>query len=72
MVGVELLGLDLTDLDLGDGAAPAAVETLRDCVHRHGCALMRGQSLPPPAGTRSSQLSKIWRARQDSNLQPPA
>ena len=48
----DAVGVELSGLDLEDGAQPAAVETLRDRVHRHGCALMRGQSLPPPALAR--------------------
>ncbi|MDX1576604.1 MAG: TauD/TfdA family dioxygenase, partial [Kiloniellales bacterium] len=50
-VGVEILGLDL-----GEGDAPAALAVLRDCASRHGCALMRGQELPPAA------LSRLGRA----------
>ncbi len=48
----DAVGVELSGLDLEDGAQPAAVESLRDCVHRHGCALLRGQSLPPPALAR--------------------
>jgi taurine dioxygenase len=43
----EAVGVEIAGLDLGDGSASAAVATLRDCVHRHGCALLRGQDLAP-------------------------
>jgi alpha-ketoglutarate-dependent taurine dioxygenase len=48
----DAVGVELAGLDLGNGAAPAAVATLVDCVHRHGCALMRGQELAPAALAR--------------------
>ena len=52
----DAVGVELSGLDLAEDAAPETVETLRDCVHRHGCALLRGQSLPPAA------LSRLGRA----------
>lgn len=55
----EAVGVEVTGLDLGDGSAPetaAAIESLRDCAHRHGCALLRGRNLPPAA------LSRLGRA----------
>lgn len=48
----DAVGVEITGLDLEDGGAPAAAATLVDCVHRHGCALLRGQDLPPPALAR--------------------
>ncbi len=48
----DAVGVELSGLDLGDGSASEAVESLRDRVHRHGCALLRGQSLPPAALAR--------------------
>ena len=50
-VGVELLGLELAG-----GGSTAAVEVLRDCAQRHGCALLPGQDMPPAA------LSRLGRA----------
>lgn len=41
-VGVELSGLDAEQLDL-----PAVVETIRDAVHHHSCALLRGLTVEP-------------------------
>ncbi len=40
-VGVEIRGLGVTALE--------AVETVRDAANDHGCALLHGQELPPPA-----------------------
>jgi len=57
----EAVGVEIAGLDLGDGSASDAVATLRDCVHRHGCALLRGQSLPA--------LSRLGRALGE--LLPP-
>ena len=46
----DAVGVEVSGLDLEDGTAPAAVETLRDCVHRHGCALLRGHPARPSGG----------------------
>ena len=48
----DAVGVEIGELDLDARDAADAVETLRDCVHRHGCALLRGQTLPPPALSR--------------------
>ena len=42
------VGVEQRGLDFGGGFSPTAVEDLRDAVHRHGCALVRGQELAPP------------------------